>query len=220
MLIAADNGKLPHRECPPLMVDYVALSLDTTISAIYRALHLFAMFPGQWEIMKGDHALIPNAVNGIIRYETPLRAFSRKAFQDCTISGVRIPAGARVLVIYASVNRDEWEWDQPEVFDVRRYANRDRGSPSGNRGDAARAGRARGPDRADLAANVGDQQHHSATRTVTAQAGSRLSGYFSSDDDKPSSRRATTNCWICWVPSKMSMIFESRAHFSNSVSSE
>ena len=44
--------------------------------------------------------------------------------------------------------------------------------------------------------------------------------YLSSADDRPSRRRATTSCWICWVPSKMSRIFESRAHFSSSVCSE
>ncbi len=44
--------------------------------------------------------------------------------------------------------------------------------------------------------------------------------YFSSDDDLPSRRRATMSCWICWVPSKMSRIFESRAHFSSSGRSE
>ena len=44
--------------------------------------------------------------------------------------------------------------------------------------------------------------------------------YLSSDEERPSRRRATTNCWICCVPSKMSMIFESRAHFSNNVCSE
>ena len=48
----------------------------------------------------------------------------------------------------------------------------------------------------------------------------RIRPYFSSDDDSPSSRRATTNCWICCVPSKMSRILESRAHFSSSVCSE
>ena len=53
VLMAADNGKLPHRECPPLMVDYMAPSLDTTISAISSALHLFATYPEQWEILKG-----------------------------------------------------------------------------------------------------------------------------------------------------------------------
>ncbi|WP_428341868.1 cytochrome P450 [Mycobacterium sp.] len=127
VLTAADDGKLPHRECPPLMVDYVAPSLDTTISAISSALQLFAVFPEQWEIVKDDRDLIPNAVNEVIRYESPVRAFSRKALSDSAFGDVTIPAGSRVLVIYASANRDEREWDQPDVFDVRRDATRQLG---------------------------------------------------------------------------------------------
>jgi cytochrome P450 len=127
VLVAADNGKLPHRECPPLMVDYVAPSLDTTISAISSALHLFATFPEQWEILKDNHELIHNAVNEVVRYESPLRAFSRKMLQEKRISDTLIPAGSRVLVIYASANRDENEWDQPDAFDIRRDASRQLG---------------------------------------------------------------------------------------------
>jgi cytochrome P450 len=127
VLAAADDGKLPHRECPPLMVDFVAPSLDTTIGAISSALQLFAVFPEQWEIVKGNRNLIPNAVNEVIRYESPVRAFSRKAVRKTGIGGITIPAGARVLVIYASANRDELEWDQPHVFDVRRDATRQLG---------------------------------------------------------------------------------------------
>jgi len=124
VLVAADNGTLAHRDCSPLMVDYVAPSLDTTISAISSALHLFAVFPKQWEILKDNHDLIPNAVNEVLRYESPLRAFSRKAFRATMIGDVEIPAGSRVLVIYASANRDEREWDQPDTFDIRRDATR------------------------------------------------------------------------------------------------
>ena len=40
--------------------------------------------------------------------------------------------------------------------------------------------------------------------------------YLSSVLDSPRTRRATISCWICWVPSKMSRILESRAHFSSS----
>ena len=43
------RGKLSHAECPPLMIDYIAPSLDTTISAISSALHLFATHPEQWQ---------------------------------------------------------------------------------------------------------------------------------------------------------------------------
>ena len=44
--------------------------------------------------------------------------------------------------------------------------------------------------------------------------------YFSSLELRPSTRRATTSCWICCVPSKMSRILESRAHFSSRLRSE
>ena len=40
--------------------------------------------------------------------------------------------------------------------------------------------------------------------------------YFSSVLERPSTRLATISSWICWVPSKMSRILASRAHFSSS----
>ena len=132
VLAAADDGKLPHRDCPPLMVDYVAPSLDTTISAISSALYLFAAFPDQWDTLRDNPELIPNAVNEVVRYESPLRAFSRKAAHEKRIGGIDIPAGSRVLVIYASANRDEHEWDQPDTFDVRRDATRQLGFGHGS----------------------------------------------------------------------------------------
>lgn len=127
VLTAADQGRLSRSECPPLMVDYMAPSLDTTISAISSALQLFAIFPEQWEILKGNRNLIPNAVNEVVRYESPVRAFARKTFRKKIIGEATLPAGSRVLVIYASANRDELEWDQPDVFDVRRDATRQLG---------------------------------------------------------------------------------------------
>ena len=54
-------------------------------------------------------------------------AFSRRVAQGSVIGDVSIPAGARVLVLYASANRDEREWADPETFDIRRDANRQLG---------------------------------------------------------------------------------------------
>jgi cytochrome P450 len=70
---------------------------------------------------------LPNAVNEVLRYESPLRAFSRKVPQGSVIGDVSIPPGARVLVLYASANRDEREWTDPGSFDIRRDANRQLG---------------------------------------------------------------------------------------------
>jgi cytochrome P450 len=131
LLIAADAGKLSHGECAPLMVDYIAPSLDTTISAISSALYLFATHPEQWQTLREDPSLINNAVNEVVRFEAPLRAFARHARCDTEVAGVHIPHGARLLVIYASANRDEREWDAPDTFDIRRDANRHLGFGQG-----------------------------------------------------------------------------------------
>ncbi|WP_244892795.1 cytochrome P450 [Mycobacterium asiaticum] len=124
LLRAADDGKLAHAECPALMIDYIAPSLDTTISAISNAIYLLATHPEQWRLLKRDPGQVPNAINEVLRYESPLRAFGREVRTDTEIAGTPLPAGARVLVIYASANRDETEWDDPDIFDIRRDAGR------------------------------------------------------------------------------------------------
>ena len=124
ILVAADAGKLAHRECSALMIDYLVPSLDTTISGIAHALALFAMYPDQWELLRADPSLLPCAINEVLRYESPLRAFTRKLPQPTEIAGIDIPAGSRVLVLYASANRDEQEWPEADVFDIRRNATR------------------------------------------------------------------------------------------------
>lgn len=131
LLTAVDEGGLAAEEVPPLLIDYIAPSLDTTISAISSALYLFATRPDQWQLLKEEPSLLPNAVNEIVRFESPLRGFTRKILHESTIDGTHLPAGARVLVLYASANRDEREWDAPDVFDIRNNAGRHVGFGSG-----------------------------------------------------------------------------------------
>ena len=87
---------------------------------------LFAAHPDQWALLKTEPSLRPNAVNEVLRYESPLRAFTRKVQRPTMIANVEIPAGARVLVLYASANRER-EWADPNTFDIRRDADRQLG---------------------------------------------------------------------------------------------
>ena len=82
-------------------------------------------------ILKNNAQLIPNTINEVIRYESPLRAFARQVRDETEIAGTSIPARARVLIMYASANRDENEWDDPGTFDIRRDAGRQIGFGSG-----------------------------------------------------------------------------------------
>ncbi|WP_280379627.1 cytochrome P450 [Nocardia wallacei] len=136
VLRAGDEGTIPRSECPAMLIDYLAPSLDTTISAIASALSLLAAHPEQWRLLKSDPSLIPNTVNEVVRYESPIRAFSRKAVRDVEIAGTPIEAGARVVVIYGSANRDPLEWESPDTFDIRRDAARQLGFGHGAHGCA------------------------------------------------------------------------------------
>ncbi len=121
VLAAAHAGRLTLGDASALMIDYLAPSLDTTISAISSALYLFAQHPDQWDALRADRTLIPNAVNEVVRFESPLRAFSRLVATDTAIAGTRLRSGDRVVVLYASANRDERAWERPDTFDITRH---------------------------------------------------------------------------------------------------
>lgn len=122
-LRAAADGVISDKEGVALMIDYLAPSLDTTISGIASALHLLATHPEQWQALRDDPALIPNAANEALRLEAPIRAFTRRASVDADVGGTTVPRGARVLVLYASANRDEHVWENPDAFDIHRDAS-------------------------------------------------------------------------------------------------
>lgn len=117
---AADRGDVHPSKCPAMMRDYIGPSLDTTIFAIGSLIELFGQHPDQWNLVRADPALIPAAINEAVRIESPIRGFTRYVTEDCEIDGQMLPAGVRVLVLYASANRDERKWTEPERFDVRR----------------------------------------------------------------------------------------------------
>lgn len=139
LLTAADRGIVERDECPALLVDYLGPALDTTISAMSTALVLFATHPRQWDLLKRQPERIPNAINEIVRYESPVRAFGRRVATDTEIAGAAVPAGAQVLIMYASANRDELEWERPDVFDIGRDAGRHLGFGQGAHACAGQA---------------------------------------------------------------------------------
>jgi cytochrome P450 len=119
---AAERGEIPLERCAREMTNYVGPSLDTTINATSSALWLFAQHPDQWEAIRKDPSLIPNALQEVLRVESPVQFFTRYVTADVPIDDVIVAAGSRVLVMFASANRDERHWTEPERFDIQRDA--------------------------------------------------------------------------------------------------
>jgi cytochrome P450 len=122
LLEAADRGEIEREQCPMLLIDYLGPSIETTASALGHALELFATHPDQWQLLRDRPELIPAAVNEVVRYETPLRMFSRMTTRELAFDDVLVPSDSRILLVFASANRDERKWDRPDVFDVTRDA--------------------------------------------------------------------------------------------------
>lgn len=128
--VGAERG-IPFETCAQLMRDYINPSLDTTISSTGQAIKFFADAPDQWALVRARPELIPNAVEEVVRLASPIRAFTRFVAEDSEVAGVPIPAGARVMVMYASANRDERKFADPDRFDVTRDVHDHLGFGSG-----------------------------------------------------------------------------------------
>jgi cytochrome P450 len=117
---AAERGEIPEDMCTTLLLNYVGPGFETTINAIGNALWILGSNPEQWEILRGDPALVPAAVNETLRLESPIQAWSRYCVEGTEIDGVRVPAGSRIAVLLGSANRDERRYADSDHCDVRR----------------------------------------------------------------------------------------------------
>jgi cytochrome P450 len=117
---AADAGEIPHEQAGAMLNDYWAPSLDTTIMAIGSAIRLFGEHPHQWDLLRENPRLVSHATNEVVRLESPIQMFSRLLVDDYQVDGAALPMGSRVVVVFASANRDERKWEDPERFDIHR----------------------------------------------------------------------------------------------------
>jgi cholest-4-en-3-one 26-monooxygenase len=98
-------------------------AFDTTASAISGGMLAFIEFPEQYERAVRSSSLLPTAVEEILRWETPTIYFRRTATSDTEIRGRKIRRGDRVVMCYASANRDEEKFVDPNIFDISRKPN-------------------------------------------------------------------------------------------------
>jgi cytochrome P450 len=96
---------------------------ETTRNAISGGLVAFCENPGEWEKLRAQPELLPDAVEEILRWVTPISHFTRVAVEDCEIGGVTISAGDQVALYFASANRDEDVFDDPFAFCIERRPN-------------------------------------------------------------------------------------------------
>ena len=97
---------------------------DTTSYSLAGGLLALLQNPAQMAKLRADPALLPSAVDEMIRWSSPVRHFCRTAVEDCVVAGKSIAAGDVFVLSYPSANRDEAVFDDPFGFRVDRRPNR------------------------------------------------------------------------------------------------
>jgi cytochrome P450 len=97
---------------------------ETTSGAIGLSLLHLAQNPEQRQQLFGDLALVPSAVNELLRFTSPVQVFGRNAAHDLELHGKRIPAGDVVALGYGAANHDPREFPSPEACILDRRPNR------------------------------------------------------------------------------------------------
>lgn len=117
---AADRGDIPEEWSLPLLSAYLTAGMDTTVNALASMILLLGTHQDSWRELREHPELAPSVVNEVLRIESPAQLFARVAVEGAQVAGIPIAEGERVAAIYASGNRDENQYPDPDRFDIRR----------------------------------------------------------------------------------------------------
>jgi cytochrome P450 len=116
-----EGRRLADPEILMFCVTLLAAGNETTRNLISGGALLLMRNPDQRRRLLAERRLLPNAVEEMLRWWTPVQSFTRTATRDTELRGRRIAAGEVLLLLYASANRDEEIWgEDADRFDVAR----------------------------------------------------------------------------------------------------
>lgn len=119
----ADGGKLAFAEVVSLVRALVIAGNDTTATAIGNLLFVLATQPEQARQLHenlDDDRYVTRFVEELLRIEPPVRGLAKMTTRETVLGGQKLPKGAHMLVLYASGNDDETQFECPAKFDPNR----------------------------------------------------------------------------------------------------
>jgi cytochrome P450 len=115
-----DGTRLTDEEIFSFLRLLLPAGAETTYRSTGNLLYSLLSRPATLEALRADRALVPQAIEEALRYETALLNITRLAKHNTEISGVPVPAGSTVMLMLAAANRDEARWPDSESFDIAR----------------------------------------------------------------------------------------------------
>lgn len=122
------NGRFRGRPLTRVMaqVNFFLLIVagnETTRNALSGGIQALCEHPEQLDRLRRDPSLLPQAIEEILRWVSPVMQFRRTALYDTKIGHQEIRKGEKVVMYYGAANRDPAVFDHPETFDIARKPN-------------------------------------------------------------------------------------------------
>jgi cytochrome P450 len=121
LIAAEDEGdRLSSAEVVSLALLLLVAGFETTVNLIGNGTVALLRDPGSWDRLRQDPALVPTAVEEMLRYDSPVQLTARTATEDVELGGRVIAAGRPVFVLIGGANRDPGVFEQPDDFRIDR----------------------------------------------------------------------------------------------------
>ncbi len=124
-LVAAESegGRLSEKELVNSCITLLVAGHETTTSLIGNGLYTLLRHPDQWQLLKQNPALLPSAIEEMLRYESPVARQPRLMKQDAEMGGKRLREGQMVFQMLNAANRDPGYFANPDHFNICRQKN-------------------------------------------------------------------------------------------------
>lgn len=121
---AVTAGTVTSEEAANICGGLFLAGIETTAALISNALKILSECPDKATFLRENPQIMPRAIEEFLRYESPVPQTARTATRSVAIHDTEIPAGARVVLVYAAANRDERRFPNPDVLDFGREVKR------------------------------------------------------------------------------------------------
>ena len=116
LVTASDHDALTTREVIAFCMLLLIAGNETTTNTVANGALAIMEHPDQWRFIMRDAGLIPSFVEESLRFDSPIQGFFRTTRADVEVAGATIPAGARVLLLFGSANRDDHHYPDADTF--------------------------------------------------------------------------------------------------------
>jgi cytochrome P450 len=117
---ADEGGRLNDRELMATAGLVLAAGFETTVNLLGNGIKMLLDHPQHLETLAARPELWPNAVEEILRLDSPVQMSARFAKRDVDVAGTTVPRGGLVVLYLAAANRDPKVFDDPDRFDIER----------------------------------------------------------------------------------------------------